>query len=114
MFLDIVLIILIEKTNFNPKRSFISNITLFALFDRVLCLVLIKLESDKFHTNIATEIRNRRNVVKCFFQALVLEPFIGVLLNFDQIGNLKNLFLALIRHTPAVAVHNWTYSVLFH
>ena len=104
----------IVQTDSYRQRSRISGIPLLAFLNRILDIVLAQLKSHEFQLQGTAVIRNGRDIVKRFLKPLVKEPLIGVLLDFNQVGHLQNLFLSCIRHTHNLSIGYRTYSVFLH
>ena len=92
MFVDFAGVIVV-KAHLHLERSRISRITLLALVDRILGIVLAKLVIHEFQTEPPVVVGNRRDVREHLIETLFQEPAIRVLLYFNQVRHLKDVFL---------------------
>ena len=105
---------LIDQSYFDFQRCRISHVALFTLLDSVFRVLLVKCKVDKFQAELSAVVRDRRDVIKYFFQPLIKEPLIGVFLDFDQIRHFQDFLLSLVAHTHAFSGFYRTNSVFFH
>ena len=104
----------INQTHSNLQRCSISHISLFTLFDRILCILFVKCKVDKFQTELSAIVCDWRNVVEYFLQSFVKKPLVGIFLDFNQIGHFQDFFLSLVAHAHAFSSFYRTNSVFFH
>ena len=105
---------LIVEADSNRQRRCIGSIPFLAFLNRIFNIVLAQLKVHKFKAKGTAVICDRRDIIKNLFQSLVKKPLIGILLDFDQIGHLQNLFLPCVTHTHHLGAGSWTYSVFLH
>ena len=113
MFVDLVCLF-IMKADLHFQRSCVCGVPLLTLGDGILHIVSAQCEIHEFQAQLTAVIRDRRDIRKYFFQALVQKPLIGVLLDFDQIRHFQYLFLPRVTHTHAFSSLDRTYSVFLH
>ena len=113
MFTDFFFFFIIEADRYRQRRR-VGGIPFLAFLDGILHIFLAQLEIDKFKAQRTAVVRNGRDVVKSFLQALTQKPLIGILLDFKEIRHLQNLFLSCITHTHNLGAGCRTYSVFFH
>ena len=104
----------VAKPHIYFKGSRIGCISLLALFDRVLDIILAKLMGYEFQTQLAGEIHDRRNVTKGFRQTFCQKPLVGIDLNTDQVRHVQDFPLGGVAHTCAFSRFDRTHSEFFH
>ncbi len=114
LFLDFPLRFLVIKAYAHPQRCRIVRVVLLALFDGILDLISAESVAYKGQAEMAAVIVDGRNVVKDLLEAFVQEPLIGILLDFQQVGHLKDLFLLLKTHPYTLTVIGRMHPVFFH
>ena len=112
--LDYTVVFLIIKMNKYLQGSRIGAVALFALFDGILCVLLIEPVARKRKAQMSAVVLDRRNVVQHLPETLLAKPLIGVLLNFDQIRHRQDFLLSLVAHTDVSATACRMYPVFFH
>ncbi len=113
MFADLFLLLVIQA-DCHRQRGRIGGISLLAFLNRIFHVVSAQFKVDKFKAQGTAVICNRGDIVESLPQTLVKKPLIGILLDFNQVGHLQNLFLPCITHTRNFGTGNWTYSVFLH
>ncbi len=114
LFLDFLVVFLVEKTHFYHKRCCVSSISFLALLDGILDFIFAEFIADKGQTQPSAEILDRRDVIKDLLQTLLKKPLVRIRLHFDQVGHGQHFLLTLITHAHALAFPYRMYPVFFH
>ena len=109
-----VLRLIVDKTNLNFDGRGVRCIPLFALFYRILDIILAQSVINKLKAKMPGKIGNRRNIIEHFPESLVQKPLIGFLLNLNKVRNAQNLVLPGVAHPYPSPGFYRTHPVLFH
>ena len=113
MFVDFFLIF-IKQANFYLKRGCISSIPFLTLFYTILCFILYKLEVHKLQTQMTGKVLDGRNIIKGLPQALMQKPFIGILLDFNEVWHFKNFLTTRESHPEILPGSYRMHFAFFH
>ena len=83
----------------------VGSVPVPAFLDGVLCLVFHGIVQEA-QLQFPREIGNGANVLENLPQAFLQEPLVGVLLDFQHVGDFQDLFILRVGFTHGLAEHN--------
>ena len=113
MLIDLIGIFIVEFHSY-LQRSSIGRVAFLTLLDGILGLILANLELAEFKAEMSREIRDRRNIIEGLAQPLVEEPLVRVLLDIDQVRDLKYFLMSGKGHSLTVTGFDRMHSAFFH
>ena len=104
----------IDKVDLHLKRGRIGGVPFLTLFNCVFGFIFTQLEIGKFQTEVAAEVRDRGDVLKCLFQAFVQKPVIGLFLDLDEVRDLQDFLLSRVAHAHVFTGLDRAHCVFLH
>ena len=97
--------LLVQQARGHPKGRRVSGIPLLALGHAVIGLI-VELVTNEIEHQIVVEVCNTRNVLENLFQALCKEPFIGILLDLNEVRHFQDFLDLAEAHSSILAQLN--------
>ena len=107
-------VLLVVKPYRDFERRRVCRVALFAFLDGILDLVLAETVLAELQGELGEAFADRGNVIEDFPEAFPKKPFIGILLDLDQVRHLKHILMAGKTHSDVLAGFDLVDFVFFH